>query len=100
MRKTFLTTVALLTFTAAHAEDLTVGRLVINGEYAPQVIAVENHTNQTYSEVECGFYNSINELVGSGFHWFDNVQGTAHGDVISDHASDAKYIRCRIDKTK
>ncbi len=52
------------------------GRISVMGEYVTQVVALENASDKAYRtvEIECGFYNKSNELVGSGSHYVENLR--------------------------
>ena len=75
------------------------GKLSISGDYANQMLTVENKSSQKLESVliECGFFN-VGELLAIGEHVVRNIQpgSVGYGEVISSHAGETTRTDCRI----
>ena len=78
---------------------LKTGRLSAEGNYARQVVSVENRTNALAKtvHVECGFFKG-DELIGSQPAAIYNLQAgtTGYETVVAYKATEATSAKCRV----
>jgi hypothetical protein len=102
MKKVSIIAVTIASSVAANAQQgltLTVGRLVHNGSYARQSIAVKNNRQNMVDTVwiECGFFKN-NQLISTGSTYLENIAPgmTGYNDVTTRTELAPDSAECRL----